>query len=83
MNLVGLCLPSPLFPACPRQVISDPEFLTYRPSVVAAAVLRVDRQYTGVVPPWPSSLQLLTGYADAAGGAGGAEMASAINAAHR
>ena len=56
--------PDPTRPSRPPQVVSDPEFLNYRPTVIAAAVLRTDRVLCGIVPPWPSVLQLLTGYSD-------------------
>lgn len=45
-----------------RETLSDSEFLNYRPSVVAAAVLLVERKSRGMAPYWPSALSALTGY---------------------
>ncbi|GAX81604.1 hypothetical protein CEUSTIGMA_g9032.t1 [Chlamydomonas eustigma] len=54
----GLADPMLLF----REVVFEPEFMNYRPSVVAAAVLYASRTACGLVPSWPSCLLLLTGY---------------------
>jgi hypothetical protein len=55
------------------------EFLNYRPSVTAAAVLYCDRVKKGVLPFWPGSLAALTGYSNA----GTPELAAAIAGAQR
>ena len=71
---------TPFCPRLPPQVATDPEFLNYRPTVAAAAVLRTDRLLRGVAPPWPTSLQLLTGYSDSGLTP---ELSAAITAAQR
>lgn len=37
-------------------------FLNCRPSVIAAALLYVERRSRGIIPFWPSMLAKLTGY---------------------
>ena len=37
-------------------------FLNCRPSVIAAAVLYVERRARGMIPFWPTMLAKLTGY---------------------
>lgn len=62
-----------------HQTLQDGEFLNYRPSVVAAAVLYADRRSRGAAPYWPSALARLTGYAPAAT----PELGSAVAGAQR
>eukprot|EP00878_Enallax_costatus_P010093 GHUV01010535.1.p1 GENE.GHUV01010535.1~~GHUV01010535.1.p1 ORF type:complete len:668 (+),score=216.47 GHUV01010535.1:1319-3322(+) len=57
----------------------DKEFLNYRPTITAAAVLYCDRLQKGLLPFWPSSLATLTGYSNART----AELAAAISGAQR
>ncbi|KAL4419865.1 hypothetical protein ABPG75_006963 [Micractinium tetrahymenae] len=45
-----------------HETLADGEFLNYRPSVVAAAVLYVERKSRGMAPYWPTALSTLTGY---------------------
>ena len=44
------------------EAVPDMSFLNCRPSVVAAAVLYVERRARGAIPFWPSMLAKLTGY---------------------
>eukprot|EP00775_Hariotina_reticulata_P004644 gene4644-4896_t len=60
-------------------VLKDTEFLNYRPTVTAAAVLYCERLQQGRLPFWPSSLAVLTGYSNART----PELAAAINGAQR
>lgn len=69
--VVATCLPS--------QVVSDTEFLNYRPSILAAAVLYTARQARGMLPLWPTVLTLLTGCNEA----NTPELFSAITATQR
>jgi hypothetical protein len=57
----------------------DAEFLNYRPTITAAAVLYCQRLQKGLLPFWPSSLATLTGYSNART----PELAAAINGAQR
>jgi pentatricopeptide repeat domain-containing protein 1 len=59
--------------------LSDVAFLNCRPSVIAAAVLYVDRRSRGVIPFWPTMLAKLTGYQDIST----PELSVAIKAAQR
>lgn len=52
----------------------EKEFLNYRPTITAAAVLYCYRLHKGLLPVWPSSLSNLTGYSNART----AELAAAI-----
>lgn len=45
-----------------RAALVQSDLLNYRPSVVAASVLYMDRLSRGELPFWPSSLAHLTGY---------------------
>lgn len=42
--------------------LTDMAFLNCRPSVIAAALLYVERRSRGIIPFWPSMLAKLTGY---------------------
>ncbi|KAK9810176.1 hypothetical protein WJX72_006143 [[Myrmecia] bisecta] len=42
--------------------LSDTQLLTFQPSLVAAAVLVVDRMSRGWLPAWPTALAALTGW---------------------
>lgn len=44
-----------------REALLSTEFVNFRPSVVAAALLYMDRECKGKVKLWPSSLMHLTG----------------------
>ena len=59
--------------------ISETSFLNCRPSIIAAAVVYVNRRERGAIPFWPSSLSRLTGYNDV----GALELSVAIKAAQR
>ena len=59
--------------------VSETSFLNCRPSIVAAAVVYVNRRERGAIPFWPSSLSRLTGYNDV----GALELSVAIKAAQR
>ena len=61
------------------ETLTDMAFLNCRPSVIAAAVLYVERRASGIIPFWPSSLAKLTGYQDMST----AELSVAIKAAQR
>lgn len=65
-------------PLC-RAALADAEFLNFRPSVLAAALLYAERRGRGALPFWPAALAQLTGYAHAAT----PELAAAIGAAQR
>jgi hypothetical protein len=54
-------------------------FLNCRPSVIAAALLYVERRSRGIIPFWPSMLAKLTGYQDMST----PELSVAIKAAQR
>jgi hypothetical protein len=58
---------------------TDNEFLNYRPTITAAAVLYSERLHKGQLPFWPSSLSGLTGYSNART----PELSAAINGAQR
>lgn len=58
---------------------SDNEFLNYRPTITAAAVLYCVRLHKGCLPFWPSSLQGLTSYSNART----PELSAAIGGAQR
>jgi hypothetical protein len=58
---------------------SDNEFLNYRPTITAAAVLYCERLHKGKLPFWPSSLCGLTSYSNART----PELSAAISAAQR
>lgn len=45
-----------------RAALVQSDLLNYRPSVVAASVLYIDRMTRAELPFWPSSLAHLTGY---------------------
>jgi len=62
-----------------RAALADAEFLNFRPSVLAAALLYAERRGRGALPFWPAALAQLTGYAHA----GTPELAAAIAAAQR
>lgn len=62
-----------------HHTVMESDFLNYRPSITAAAVLYCDRLHKGLLPFWPSSLALLTGYSNAHT----PELAAAINGAQR
>lgn len=50
--------------ACLAKVVAQSqETASVRPSLMAASLLAADRQAHGDLPPWPSCLQRLTGYA--------------------
>ena len=50
--------------ACLAKVVAQSqEAASVRPSLMAASLLAADRQAHGDLPPWPSCLQRLTGYA--------------------
>ncbi|GFR46301.1 hypothetical protein Agub_g7857, partial [Astrephomene gubernaculifera] len=57
----------------------DPEFLNYRPSATAAALLFCHRLRRGDTPPWPAAVAALTGYADLEQ----PELAAAVGAVQR
>eukprot|EP00887_Chlorella_sp_A99_P002575 scaffold6.g2575.t1 len=59
--------------------LTDMAFLNCRPSVIAAAVLYVERRARGIIPFWPSMLAKLTGYQDMST----PELSVAIKAAQR
>ena len=59
--------------------VSETSLLNCRPSIVAAAVVYVNRRERGAIPFWPSSLSRLTGYNDM----GALELSVAIKAAQR
>lgn len=59
--------------------LEDMAFLNCRPSVIAAAILYVDRRARGVIPFWPTMLAKLTGYQDMST----PELSVAIKAAQR
>jgi hypothetical protein len=61
------------------RAVMDAEFLNYRPTITAAAVLYCQRLQQGLLPFWPSSLAGLTGYSNART----PELAAAINGAQR
>jgi pentatricopeptide repeat domain-containing protein 1 len=60
-------------------ILKDQEFLNYRPTITAAAVLYCNRLQQGRLPFWPSSLAGLTGYSNAQT----PELAAAIVGARR
>ncbi|KAJ9506663.1 hypothetical protein QJQ45_018369, partial [Haematococcus lacustris] len=62
-----------------NQTVMAPDFLNFRPSITAAAVLYTCRMYHGQLPLWPSVLALMTGYNETST----PELAVAINAAQR
>jgi pentatricopeptide repeat domain-containing protein 1 len=47
------------------RTVTDNEFLNYRPTITAAAVLYCERLHKGHLPFWPSSLAGLTSYSNA------------------
>mmetsp|Transcript_1709 Transcript_1709/g.3843 ORF Transcript_1709/g.3843 Transcript_1709/m.3843 type:complete len:233 (-) Transcript_1709:1088-1786(-) len=51
--------------------VAAPDFLNFRPSVTAAAVLYAARTRAGELPLWPSSLAAVTGTRTSAGSSGG------------
>lgn len=59
--------------------LTDMAFLNCRPSVIAAALLYVERRSRGIIPFWPSMLAKLTGYQDMST----PELSVAIKAAQR
>lgn len=59
--------------------VTDNEFLNYRPTITAAAVLYSERLHKGQLPFWPSSLSGLTSYSNART----PELSAAINGAQR
>ncbi|KAK9842201.1 hypothetical protein WJX81_000257 [Elliptochloris bilobata] len=65
-------------PLC-RAALADAEFLNFRPSVLAAALLYAERRGRGALPFWPAALAQLTGHTHAAT----PELAAAIAAAQR
>ena len=62
-----------------RAALADAEFLNFRPSVLAAALLYAERRGRGALPFWPAALAQLSGYTHAAT----PELAAAIAAAQR
>lgn len=62
-----------------RDALIDMAFLNCRPSVIAAALLYVERRSRGAIPFWPSMLAKLTGYQDMST----PELSVAIKAAQR
>jgi len=62
-----------------RDALRDMAFLNCRPSVIAAALLYVERRSRGAIPFWPSMLAKLTGYQDMST----PELSVAIRAAQR
>lgn len=62
-----------------RAALADAEFLNFRPSVLAAALLYAERRGRGALPFWPAALAQLTGYTHAAT----PELAAAIAAGQR
>jgi hypothetical protein len=62
-----------------RDALRDMAFLNCRPSVIAAALLYVERRSRGAIPFWPSMLAKLTGYQDMST----PELSVAIKAAQR
>ena len=61
------------------KALEDMAFLNCRPSVIAAAILYVDRRDRGIIPFWPTMLAKLTGYQDMST----PELSVAIKAAQR
>ena len=61
------------------QAVTDSEFLNYRPTITAAAVLYCERLHKGHLPFWPSSLSGLTSYSNART----PELSAAIGGAQR
>ena len=47
------------------ELVAEPGLLGCRPSLAAAAMLAVGRAACGVVPFWPSALEVPPGYYDA------------------
>ena len=76
-----LSLMLPLSPPPPQvtDCLTDMAFLNCRPSVIAAALLYVERRSRGIIPFWPSMLAKLTGYQDMST----PELSVAIKAAQR
>ena len=62
-----------------REALCDMAFLNCRPSVIAAALMYVERRARGCIPFWPSMLAKLTGYQDMST----PELSVAIKAAQR
>ena len=60
--LCPCCLPCPALPLQVTDCLTDMAFLNCRPSVIAAALLYVERRSRGIIPFWPSMLAKLTGY---------------------
>ncbi|GLC52282.1 hypothetical protein PLESTB_000604700 [Pleodorina starrii] len=69
----------PSLAALVDQTLHDSEFLNYRPSATAAAVLYCHRLRRGNTPLWPAAVALLTGYADLEH----PELAAAVGAVQR
>lgn len=61
------------------RAVTDNEFLNYRPTITAAAVLYCERLHKGHLPFWPSSLSGLTSYSNART----PELSAAISGAQR
>lgn len=61
------------------RAVTDNEFLNYRPTITAAAVLYCERLHKGHLPFWPSSLSGLTSYSNART----PELSAAIGGAQR
>lgn len=61
------------------RAVTDDEFLNYRPTITAAAVLYCERLHKGHLPFWPSSLSGLTSYSNART----PELSAAIGGAQR
>lgn len=61
------------------RAVTDAEFLNYRPTITAAAVLYCERLHKGHLPFWPSSLSGLTSYSNART----PELSAAIGGAQR
>ncbi|KAL4442119.1 hypothetical protein ABPG77_011380 [Micractinium sp. CCAP 211/92] len=61
------------------ECLTEMAFLNCRPSVIAAALLYVERRSRGLIPFWPSMLAKLTGYQDMST----PELSVAIKAAQR
>lgn len=61
------------------RAVTDGEFLNYRPTITAAAVLYCERLHKGQLPFWPSSLSGLTSYSNART----PELSAAIGGAQR
>ncbi|KAK9846531.1 hypothetical protein WJX81_006057 [Elliptochloris bilobata] len=62
-----------------RETLADAGFLNFRPSMIAAAVVYVERRARGIIPFWPSVLAKMTHYEDMTSH----ELSLAIKAAQR